>query len=353
MVILLHGDDSFRSRQRLATLISAFAGKYDARGFGTVRFDATSGEPERLRTLLRNQGFFGSKRMVVVERVSDAPSAFQQAAVPPLVGVATVDSVVVLVWEPRAVGKSAAGRTARRAGSRPTRRASPAAARNPLAPLLEAARVEEFAPLSGPQLSRWVQEAARSRGFRLTVPALTALTQRTGHDLWAVSASLDKLNAARVGTEVDAPLVEDLVVGEIPPGIFALTDAVAERRTDAALALLERELAGGAAPIALLAMLTRQFRVLTLVATSGSATAAALAKRYGLHPYVVQKALHAVRRFPRGVVVERFWELLQLERELKSGHPNPALALERFVVRAGAKPQLRAGCRPTKQTSGG
>lgn len=338
MVILLHGDDSYRSRQRLATLISAFAGKYDAGGFGTVRVDATTAEPERLRTLLQNQGFFGEKRMVVMERLSEAPAAFQQAAVPLLAGAAKTESLVVLVWEPRALSaigaRGGVGRAQVRSARKPTVASSTRG--NPLAPLLEVARIEEFAPLTGPVLSRWFSDAARARGFSLTSAAVNALTQRVGSDLWAAAANLDKLNAARIGTEVDASLVEALVAGEIPPGIFALTDAVSERRTDAALILLERELANGAVPLALLAMLTRQFRVLTLVSEGGTGTAAAMAKRFGLHPYVAQKALLAARRFTPREAAERLRELLELERAFKSGHPNPALALERFVVRAGA-----------------
>ncbi len=331
MVILLHGEDTYRSRERLRVLREAFRSKYDAEGLSMVRVDAAETEPARVRGLLVNTGLFGGRRLVVVERVSDAGLSVQDAMLPALAEVAQGDAVIALVWEPRSIGGGASARGRRR----PTKAA--AAKRQPLAELVPKARVELFEPLIGPQLAQWYRGYAKRLGYTLTVDAVTELVQRVGADLWAGSAALDKLNSARVGTEVDATLVAENVPAQVPPAVFALTDAVAERRTDLALQLLEQELAHGAPPLALLSQLTRQFRVMVQMGGS-TGTPATLAKRFGVHPYVAQKAAAAARRFTPSELTSRFVELLDLERKLKSSHPNPALLLERFVFRARARP---------------
>jgi DNA polymerase-3 subunit delta len=339
VLILLHGEDTYRSRQRLRVLREAFQKKFDPHGFGMVRVNAPEAEPERIRTLLTNQGFFAKRRLVVLERVAEASSAVQAELSPLLKDAAKGEDPIVIRWEGKKLNstKTTRSRTRRAAPKKPTAvsNASKSETAAELAP--PEAKVEEFPLLVGPALTRWYLDSARARGFTLTTATAVEMVRRLGSDLWSGATNLDKLNAGRVGTEVDVPLVETLVVGTIPPGAFALTDAVAERRTTLAVTLLTHELAAGAAPLALLAQLTRQFRILVMVG-SENATPAALAKRLGLHPYVAQKAAASARRFTPAEVLERFRELLDLERQFKSGHPNPALALERFVVAAGAKP---------------
>lgn len=367
MYILLHGADTYRSRERLRVLREAFRTKYDPTGFGTVRVDASEADPERVRTLLTNQGFFAKRRLVILERLADAPASVQSALTDLLTEAASGEDPIVVRWEERKLGArtTSGGRSRRGSSSRRAKpvKSAPTVSGGAIAPA--GARVEEYLPLAGPALARWYQDAARSRGFSLTVPAVSEMVRRLGADLWSGASNLDKLSAARIGTVVDLPLVETLVVGTVPPGAFAFTDAVAERRTELALTLLTREVAAGAAPLALLAQLTWQFRILTMVTASVDTTPAALAKRLRVHPYVVQKAAAAARRFSPTEALDRFRDLLELEREFKSGHPNPALALERFVVSVGTVPvspvrtlrkptgaSARSGISPARHGSG-
>lgn len=330
MVILLHGDDTYRSRERLRVLVGAFRTKYDGKGFATVRVSGEGLEGERLHSLLSSGGLFGDRRMVVVERPGEAPPEALRTVLPLLEAIASKPDPIIVLWEPRTVGATAKRpvRAVRVAGRKTTARAT-----EPLVAVAGFARVEAFAVLTGPSLLRWYQDAAKAHGFEFAPDALVEFLQLVGSDLWAASNALDKLDSARVGTVVDAEMVRTNVAGTVPPGVFALTDAVAERRTDTALLLLTHEIEAGAAPLALLAMLTRHFRTMLLAAELGSP--AAVAKATGVHPYVAQKAAAAARRFAPGEVRSRFAELLDLERPLKSGHPNPALLLARFVVAAG------------------
>lgn len=121
-------------------------------------------------------------------------------------------------------------------------------------------------------LAGWIEAEARGRGLDLAAGAAKALAERVGgfvdlndverrHQTRIASMELDKLALYRGATAITADDVRTLVAEAVPASVWAFTDAIGERRTEAALDLLERLLDDTPEPV-LLAVLHRRVREL-------------------------------------------------------------------------------------------
>ena len=88
------------------------------------------------------------------------------------------------------------------------------------------------------------------------------------------------------------------------------------------------------APLYLLFMITRQFRILLQVRLLQTANLAPseLAQRLGQHPFVVEKASRQARQFTVPQLEAILGRLLQADLALKSSGINPVLELDMLVV---------------------
>src|SRR4029078_6927755 len=118
----------------------------------------------------------------------------------------------------------------------------------------------------------WIESEARERGLTLAPGAAKVLAERVGgfvreadaersYQTRIASMELDKLALYRGSSPVTPDDVRELVAEAVPSSVWAFTDAVAERRTSAALGWLDRLLESTPEPV-LLAVLHRRVREL-------------------------------------------------------------------------------------------
>jgi len=106
------------------------------------------------------------------------------------------------------------------------------------------------------------------------------------------------------------------------------------RETARALQLLHHQLAHNAAPIYLLAMITRQFRLLLQwrdLVERGVAFDQATAQ-LKLHPFVARKTAEQARNFSLPQLEAIYQKLLDSDIAIKTGRHEPMLALDLLVV---------------------
>lgn len=131
--------------------------------------------------------------------------------------------------------------------------------------------VDVQSPKSG-GLASWIEREARERGMTLAPGAAKALAERVGgfvaqgdaeraYQTRNASMELDKLALYRDGAPVRGEDIQALVAEAVPSSIWGFVDAVGERRTDQALALLERVSTTTAEPV-LVVVLHRRIREL-------------------------------------------------------------------------------------------
>jgi len=167
----------------------------------------------------------------------------------------------------------------------------------------------------------YLEEFARREGVRLTRGAQRALLE-SGLELDGLVSALRVTALAVDGQE---PVDEATAAWAAPPSgelkVFALTDALLQRRPAAVLLALDRLLAERQQPIGLLGLVTSQLRQLAAVRAelAQGRPPAELAQALSLHPFVAQKLAQAAPRWPRERIAFAFRELLRCDVALKSG----------------------------------
>jgi DNA polymerase-3 subunit delta len=133
---------------------------------------------------------------------------------------------------------------------------------------------------------------------------------------------------------VSAQDVRRLVAYVAEADIFEMVDALGRRDIRRATALLHRMLDEGKAPLYLLAMIVRQFRIMIQVKELASlgANPDETSKRLRLHGYVVKKALAQARNFSFDELTSMYDSLAEYDAAIKTGKIDDDLALDLLIA---------------------
>jgi DNA polymerase-3 subunit delta len=181
----------------------------------------------------------------------------------------------------------------------------------------------------------WIEKRAKQHGGEIDRKAAATLAQLIGGDLRRLDSELQKLvtyvNAARPIKEED---VTRLVSASIEANVFDLVDALGRRDGPRAIRELHRLLDLGENPLGLLAMITRQFRLLIQVKElqEKSTPGPEMAKTLGQHPFVIEKIGQQARNFTIEQLERIYAHLLDLDVGIKTGEVGDVLALDLLVA---------------------
>jgi DNA polymerase-3 subunit delta len=116
--------------------------------------------------------------------------------------------------------------------------------------------------------------------------------------------------------------------------IFALVDAATEGRTESAQRILHRLYAEGVAPIYILTMITRQFRLIAQARDLGKGLSRQqIQDRLGLKSsYSLDKTLSQAKLYDFEGVKRAYDKLLETDLAIKTGRYGDKLALELLVT---------------------
>jgi DNA polymerase-3 subunit delta len=196
--------------------------------------------------------------------------------------------------------------------------------------------VRQFALPQGPDLEQWIARRARDKGTSITWEAMALLANYVGPNLRLLDQELEKLATyLGEGGTIGRQEVERLVSSLQEASIFHMVDALASRDRRRALTLLRRLLSEGAAPLYLLTMIARQFRLLLQAQEleAQRVPAAAMAQEMAVPAFVVRKSLQQARNFRPAELRTILAHLLDIDVGIKTGQVDGPLALDLFVVR--------------------
>ncbi len=207
---------------------------------------------------------------------------------------------------------------------------------NPLrAALAPLGQERHFGPLKGAALEDWAQQRVATAGARFAPGAIRELLDMTGDNLRLLVAEIEKLALYAPDRAITKDDVHEMVALARETTIFALVDAVADRRLSPALRALHRMLNDGAPPPYLLFMLARQFRLILLARTLGpqGVSGAALKERLGIRSdYPFRKTVEQARAYQVPALIQVMQRLLDADLAMKTGREEPELALELVVA---------------------
>ena len=209
-----------------------------------------------------------------------------------------------------------------------------------LAPLAE---VKAFPLLKGKSLEAWIRKRVKEEGGDIAPQAVKLLGELIGGDLWAMDGEIQKLLLYSQERPISENDVRQLVSCIQEANIFALVDAVAEGRIELTQRILHRLYDEGVAPIYILTMITRQFRLIALARDlEKGLSRLQIQDRLGLKSsYALAKTLSQAKLYDFEGIRRAYDKLLQTDLAIKTGKYGDRLALELLVTEL-ACPKLNA-----------
>ena len=207
------------------------------------------------------------------------------------------------------------------------------------------ARVVTVAAVSKPgERLEFVQDEIRAAGRESTAGAVRALVEAVGSDLRDLAAAVAQLVAdTQPGAVLDERTIAAHHRGRAETSGFAIADAAVGGDLPAALALLRHALDDGESEVYLLSALATGLRDVGLV-RGASGPSGALAKRFGMPPWKVEKAQRVGRGWTDEGIAAALGAVAEADRMLKGEGASGRHAIEHAVLAvARARPPVRAG----------
>ena len=196
------------------------------------------------------------------------------------------------------------------------------------------AHVKEYSAPQQRALPKWIQDRVKAKGGAINGDAVNELAMHVGADLRLLDNEIEKLLTYRPTEPIRGEDVRELVASVRESDVFALVDALGQRKPGEALKLLHAQLDQNAAPIYLLTMIVRQFRMLLQMRdlASRGLTQDAAREKLKLHPFVASKAWNQALNFSLPQLEAIYQKLLDTDVAIKTGRSEPIVALDILIV---------------------
>ena len=201
--------------------------------------------------------------------------------------------------------------------------------------LAEVAVPVRFDPVGGARLREWISRHYAAAGVS-AAPAICDLTSsRCGESMFTLASEIDKVAyyvLADGRSEVSADDVKLVACEGGGYNAFAFANAILERKSAAALAVLAEMKARRVEPVAVMGELIRVVCDMNAVENCLAAgmSASAICAETGLREYPVKLYSEAVRRLPRGAVASLLSAAAEADAALKSSAAD-YLPIERLI----------------------
>ena len=320
MLYILFGADDFSLRERLEELKKGW-GDEESLAINTTLFEAQQLTLSQLINACNTAPFLGKNRLVIVEGLL---SRFEPRGERYLEGewkalgeyIARMPATTQLTLIDYKISKD-----------------------NPLLRLLApTSRVEQFPPLKGAKLQQWIRSRVAKCGGSISPQAVKLLTELAGESLWILANEIEKLCLYALGKRIEEEEVRQVTSYAREANVFAMVDALMERRTPTAMQLLHQLLAEGLAPPYLLFMITRQLRLMVQAKEliPQRLSAAEIQEQLGLPSnYPIDRLLRQAASYPMPRLIEVYHKLLETDMAIKTGRWKDELALDLLLAEVG------------------
>ena len=194
----------------------------------------------------------------------------------------------------------------------------------------------EFEALKGAQLSSWLRGRVERMDRRIKNDALNYLIAYTGNDLAVLEHELQKLCLFEPeAQEISLEMVRMTISKTAAAGIFDLVDAVGEKKVAKAIDILREMLVAGEAPVYIVFMLARQYRLILSVKSllRERVPEKQMLSQLSLHPYDFRKVLGQSKNFKEEDLTRGLKHLLEADVGLKNSYADPGYLLEMAVMK--------------------
>jgi len=301
MHILLYGEDTFRSKEKLGKIREKYCQSVGS-GLSISKISGPTATAEEIAREILALPFLENKRLILIDNllVQGSPLVCKQVMelLPQI-----PETTVAVFWE-GGLSKD-----------------------SELFSALKKGACEKFDILEGMALMSWIREKVLEAGGTIQNEAVSFLAQAAGGDLWRLSNEIAKL--AAYSKEITLEIVKEMVSHEDSATIFELTDAICTGNLKLALASAQKLLSLGEIEITLLARIASTFRNMILVKDflDKKIPQSTIVAETKLHPYVVKKTAGFCQNFSKEKLVEAYEKIFETDYDLKSGRGEPSALL--------------------------
>ena len=309
MIIFLYGPDTYRSRQKLNEIIEHYK-KIHKSGLNLKFFDERELSFEDFRDEFQQTSMFAEKKMIVLKSVfpnREFKESFLKDSKK------FIDSKdIILFLEISEVPKN-----------------------DSLFKLLKKyGESQEFEPLEGEQLRRWVKKEFENYGVKIEPKTLEIFLDFVGNNLWRASNEIKKLVSYKNRQKIEVEDIKLLVKPKIETDIFKTIDALASKNKKQALELIHKHLEKGDSPLYLLTMINFQFRNLLVIKEmiEKNRPYSHILKQSKLHPFVVKKSYSQAKKFTFEELKKIYQKIFQVDLSIKTGKINPETGIDLLIA---------------------
>ncbi|HBB56757.1 TPA: hypothetical protein DEW47_01305 [Patescibacteria group bacterium] len=294
MFYLLHGQDTYRSRNKLNELISHFKTKVS--GLGFFDMDKESFSEADFEELLKTKNLFERKYVTVCRRLLE--DKISSGFIIKNLELCAGSENIFLFWE----------------GDLEQELVEAAEKR--------AVKTQKFDLLDGTRLAKWYADK------KLPVKVAEAIKKECGADLSRAEKEIEKY-------ELGDPCFGDLVskTGGVPAyNPFAICDAFAEKNKMKAWIIYHQALRQGVSAEEVFFKIAWQIKNLLLVKGLQKFGSPNMEKSSGLHPFVFKKTLRAAQNFTEGELEKYSYEMLKIYHEERRGRAELSVEFEKMLI---------------------
>lgn len=184
-------------------------------------------------------------------------------------------------------------------------------------------------------LKRWIIGRLKKEGKAMAEDAVLHFLAKAGNDMDHIDQELEKLVSYCMGQgKIGIEEVDAICVEQTTDKIFEMIDAIVGKNQARAMDLYYDLLALKEAPLKILSLLMRQYRILMLVkeASGRGMDSQAIASRAGIPPFTVGKNRSLAAKLSMGQIREALELGADLEERAKSGKANDRIAVELLIA---------------------
>lgn len=202
--------------------------------------------------------------------------------------------------------------------------------------LLKLPGVFAFNTLGDEELYKWINQTLKHMGKQMSRAVCEQFVFTTGRDLTALMGELQKL-AAYSGdeAEITARDVDAITTRTMESNIFKMLDAMCTGRAKEAFGMLNMLLQAGENRIGIIAMITRQVRLMTFAAELRLAgrNLRQIAGELAIKSFAAERLLSQAERYSSQERLALLKACVQTDYDVKRGALREDAALERLMLR--------------------
>lgn len=322
MIFFFYGDDAFTAGKKIAGIREKFVREVDPSGANVSRYDGADMTVGDLAGSLSAMPLFVRKRLIVVTNVF---SSRKGDIYPWLIDhvAKTPDSTILVLHEPES-GKDLRDAKKGLKGDKATL----------FAALLKQKLAEELMAPTGAALTKHYQALAQENSVTFANDALSFMMAEIGGDLNRAENEIKKCAAYATDGQIDLKAAREIIATSSEADFFAMIDAVANRDQKTALLELEKQFSDGADAIPIVLRVASQIRMMINVFEHAQkrTPAASLTRIIGGHPFIIEKAMRAVRHWKGDELIAFSRRLFLIDLAIKTSTGNPKAELTKLFA---------------------